>query len=132
VASEVTLDDLRTAMIPHQEMLCRRRVFDLVGGFDLRYRIAADYDGCAACTNGRRHELRRARAVISVMAGGGISERIFPADRRAWLDHRRTGRSTSGALRRPCAGVDLPALAQTRAAPAGLSFVPRVYVKAAG
>jgi len=49
MGSEVTLDDLARRNICHAASLTRRRVFDIVGTFDPRYRLVADYDFFVRC-----------------------------------------------------------------------------------
>jgi glycosyltransferase involved in cell wall biosynthesis len=49
LGSEVTLDDLARRNIAHAASLTRRRVFDLIGAFDPRYKLAADYDFFVRC-----------------------------------------------------------------------------------
>jgi glycosyltransferase involved in cell wall biosynthesis len=77
VGRELDARGLLTGMIPHQALAARRGVFDRVGDFDLRYRIAADYDWltrayqCAGITR------RFVPEVVAVMAGGGLSERLY-------------------------------------------------------
>jgi glycosyltransferase involved in cell wall biosynthesis len=46
---EVALDDLARRNIAHAASLTRRRVFDIIGAFDLRYKLAADYDFFVRC-----------------------------------------------------------------------------------
>jgi glycosyltransferase len=77
VGRELDERALLTGMIPHQALACRRRVFDLIGGFDLRYRIAADYDWLTRAYQVPGVTRRFVPAVVAVMAGGGLSERLY-------------------------------------------------------
>ena len=49
-------------MPPHPTLYLRRSVYERLGGFDTRYRIAADYDGHAA----------RKGACLFAMSGGNV------------------------------------------------------------
>ena len=92
VGSDVTRAGLITRMIPHQTMLCRRRLFESVGGFDLRYRIAADYDWLMRLYLRPGVTRRFAPVVLAVMARGGLSDRLFPLlVRERWAIIRRQG-----------------------------------------
>lgn len=75
---ELDAGDLLTRMIPHQTLFCRRRIFDVVGDFDLRYRIAADYDWLVRAYQRAEISRRFVPVVVAVMAGGGLSERLYP------------------------------------------------------
>lgn len=96
VGRELDARGLLTGMIPHQALACRRRVFDEVGGFDLRYRIAADYDWLTRTYHQPGITRRFVPEVVAVMAGGGLSDRLYTRllrerwdivrRRRSWLD----------------------------------------------
>jgi glycosyltransferase involved in cell wall biosynthesis len=117
VGRELDQRGLLTGMIPHQALACRRRVFDLVGGFDLRYRIAADYDWLTRAYQRPGITRRFVPVVVAVMAGGGLSERLYTRLlRERWDIVRR---------RRPAA--DLAAWS----AVALLSEFPRHYARRA-
>src|SRR5215211_1823267 len=49
LGSEVTLEHLARRNISHAASLTRRRVFDVVGTFDPRYKLVADYDFFVRC-----------------------------------------------------------------------------------
>jgi glycosyltransferase involved in cell wall biosynthesis len=75
---EPTLRDLRLGVgYAHQAMLCRRRVFDAVGGFDLRYRISSDYDWIVRVFQRGEFSRRFVPVVLAVMRRGGLSERAY-------------------------------------------------------
>lgn len=117
VGGEVQKAGLVFAMIPHQTMLCRRRVFEAVGGFDLRYRIAADFDWLVR-VYGRTEVTRRfVPVVLSVMARGGLSDRLYP----------RLVRERWDIIRRRCSGLDLARYT----AFAALAEYPRHFVQRA-
>jgi glycosyltransferase involved in cell wall biosynthesis len=61
----------------HQTMFCRREVFDRVGGFDLHYRIAADYDWVVRVF--RRSDVSTCfvPVVVATMRRGGLSDRSY-------------------------------------------------------
>jgi glycosyltransferase len=90
VGGELTRAGLRSGMIPHQTMLCRRRLFDVIGGFDLRYRIAADYDWLVRAFQRPEVTRRFVPIVVAVMARGGLSDRLYPRLlRERWTITRR-------------------------------------------
>jgi glycosyltransferase involved in cell wall biosynthesis len=63
----------------HQMIFCRRRVFDLVGAFDLAYPIAADYDWVVRVFQDDRIAVRFVPEVAASMAAGGVSQRRYVA-----------------------------------------------------
>ena len=65
--------------IAHQAILCKRSVFDRVGGFQTEYRIAADYDWMLRVFEDRRITTRFVPVVIASMGFGGVSWEGFPA-----------------------------------------------------
>jgi glycosyltransferase involved in cell wall biosynthesis len=73
---EVTVSDLARETLCHPATLMRRRVFDTVGRFDTRYKIAGDYDLIVRCF---QHPVksRFVDEVISEMQMGGTSEDRF-------------------------------------------------------
>lgn len=73
---EVTVSDLARETLCHPATLMRRRVFDTVGRFDTRFKIAADYDLIVRCF---QHPVksRFVDEIISEMQMGGTSEDRF-------------------------------------------------------
>ena len=83
-------------MPPHPTFYARRKVIDAVGRFDLRYRIAADYDFMLRAME--LHDFRSAfidRVLVDMMQGGDstsgmrayvISNFESLYSRRVWLD----------------------------------------------
>ena len=92
VGGEVAPEALAFRMIPHQTMLCRRRLFARLGGFDLRYRIAADYDWLRRLYADPAITRRFAPVVVATMARGGLSDQLYPRlVRERWAILRRRG-----------------------------------------
>ena len=91
IGSEVTARDLVYGMkCHHQAMLCRRRVFDRVGTFDLRYRLAADYDWAVRIFLRKDVSRRFVPLVVASMRRGGLSDRRYLASvRERWRIVRR-------------------------------------------
>ena len=83
----------------HQALLCRRRAFDVVGPFDLRYRIAADYDWVVRAFLHPGLTRRYVPEVISVMQRGGLSDRKYLESVRERWDIVRRHFSTLDLLR---------------------------------
>jgi len=78
IGREVTARDLVLGMrCHHQAMLTRARVFAHLGGFDLRYRIAADYDWAVRAFLDPAVTRRFVPVVISTMGRGGLSDRRY-------------------------------------------------------
>jgi len=78
IGREVTARDLVLGMkCQHQALLCRRRAFDVVGPFDLRYRIAADYDWVVRAFLHPGLTRRYVPEVVAVMRRGGVSDRRY-------------------------------------------------------
>ncbi|HEY2955103.1 MAG TPA: glycosyltransferase family 2 protein [Candidatus Eisenbacteria bacterium] len=74
----------------HQALLCRRRAFDRVGPFDLRYRIAADYDWVVRAFLDSGLSRRHVPEVVAVMRRGGVSDRRYLSSvRERWDIVRR-------------------------------------------
>jgi len=65
--------------IAHQAILCKRSVFDRVGGFRTEYRIAADYDWLLRVFENRGITTRFVPVVVASMGFGGVSWERFPA-----------------------------------------------------
>ena len=74
----VTSRDLLYAMkCHHQAILCRRRVFDRVGRFDLSYPLAADYDWVVRVFRLGGLSRRFVPVIVSSMGRGGLSEEHY-------------------------------------------------------
>ena len=58
----------------HQTMLCRRWVFDVIGGFDCRYRIVADYDWVNRVFRNPAVTRKHGNIVVANMRSGGASD----------------------------------------------------------
>ena len=65
--------------IAHQAILCKRSVFDRVGGFRTEYRIAADYDWLLRVFEDPGITTRFVPVVVASMGFGGVSWERFPA-----------------------------------------------------
>jgi glycosyltransferase involved in cell wall biosynthesis len=91
IGREVTARDLVLGMrCHHQAMLTRGWVFDRVGGFDLRYRIAADYDWAVRVFLNGSVTKRFVPVVVSTMSRGGVSDRRYLRSvRERWTIVRR-------------------------------------------
>jgi len=73
---EVKLDDLARETLCHPATFVKRRVFDKVGKFDTRFRIAADYDFIVRCF-AAGVTTRFVDVVVSRMRMGGLSDDRF-------------------------------------------------------
>lgn len=91
IGREVTARDLVLGMrVHHQAMFTRARVFERVGGFDLRYRIAADYDWAVRVFLNGSVTKRFVPVVVSTMSRGGLSDqRYLRSVRERWRIVRR-------------------------------------------
>lgn len=91
IGRAVTARDLLYGMAcHHQTMFCRRSLFDAVGRFDLRYRIAADYDWAVRAFLRADVSKRFVPEVVSIMRRGGLSDRRYLASvRERWRIVRR-------------------------------------------
>jgi glycosyltransferase involved in cell wall biosynthesis len=91
IGREVTARDMVLGMrCHHQAMFTRGRVFDRVGGFDLRYRIAADYDWAVRVMLNGSVSKRFVPVVIATMSRGGLSDRHYLRSvRERWQIVRR-------------------------------------------
>jgi len=91
IGREVTKRDLLFGMkCHHQAILCRRRAFDRIGGFDLRYRLAADYDWVVRAFGNAGIPRRFVPVVVTAMHRGGVSDARYPASiRERWGIVRR-------------------------------------------
>jgi glycosyltransferase involved in cell wall biosynthesis len=75
IGRAVTSRDLLYGMkCHHQAIFCPRRVFDLVGRFDLSYRFAADYDWVVRVFRRADLSMRFVPVVVSSMGRGGLSD----------------------------------------------------------
>jgi glycosyltransferase involved in cell wall biosynthesis len=87
IGRAVEARDLLFAMrCHHQTILCRKEVFDRIGGFRLEYRIAADYDWVVRAFQSREITRRFVPVVVATMRRGGASEGSYLraiAERRA-------------------------------------------------
>jgi glycosyltransferase involved in cell wall biosynthesis len=110
VGGELPRRRLTYGMIPHQALFCRRRVFDDLGGFDLRYRIAADYDWLTRAYARPGLSRRFVPVVVSVMKRGGLSDRLYPRlVRERWdIVRRHRGRADLVAYSLWAAVVEYP------------------------
>jgi glycosyltransferase involved in cell wall biosynthesis len=78
IGHEVTARDMVLGMrCHHQAMFTRARVFDRIGGFDLRYRIASDYDWAVRAMLNGSVSKRFVQVVIATMSRGGLSDRYY-------------------------------------------------------
>lgn len=91
IGREVTSRDLVLGMrCHHQAMFTRARVFERVGEFDLRYRIAADYDWAVRVFLNGSVSTRFVPVVVSTMSRGGLSDQHYLRSvRERWLIVRR-------------------------------------------
>ena len=91
IGREVSARDLVLGMrCHHQAMLTRARVFEKVGGFDPRYRIAADYDWAVRVFLDDTIRRRFVPVIVSTMGRGGLSDRRYLASvRERWHIVRR-------------------------------------------
>ena len=67
---EDILDHLTGGWICHQAMFARRELFEAIGGFDLQYRIAADYDWLLRALNHRARLKYLPRPIANYRLGG--------------------------------------------------------------
>lgn len=93
-AGRFSVDRIRTANICHQSILLRRRLFDTLGGFDLRFRLWADWEHNMRWFLSPDVRARYIDTVIAHYADGGLSSRggdpVF--DREKPLHYVRHGR----------------------------------------
>lgn len=64
-------------MPPHPTLYVRRAVYDRIGGFDIRYRIAADYDSVVKMFGVAGIKSVHIPSVMVRMRVGGVSNRSF-------------------------------------------------------
>jgi glycosyltransferase involved in cell wall biosynthesis len=85
LGSEVDLKDLARRNISHAATLIRRRVFDTVGKFDLKYKLVADYDFFIRCFQ-HPVESRFVDQIVAEVSMFGLSETQFRLLLRERLD----------------------------------------------
>lgn len=99
---EGALDLMICGCLPHQATFAHRRVFDVIGNFDTRYKVQADYDWFLRVLGDPVLSKRHIPRVISSFAMGGSSSSLrqgqeetyaiqnaFPIYREAdWMDKR--------------------------------------------
>ncbi len=86
-------------MPPHPTFYVRRQTMGLLGGFDTRFRISADYDFMLRCLGRPECRVSRVRSVLVRMRTGGASNRSLKALWRKSTEDLRVLRSSGvGAL----------------------------------
>jgi glycosyltransferase len=89
-------------MPPHPTLYLRRSVYERIGGFDTRYRIAADYDFMLRVLTQLSGQVRYLPQVLVRMRLGGVSNRslskILLKSREDYQALRRNGVGGLGAL----------------------------------
>lgn len=117
VGGPVSLADLALQnRCGHQMIFCRRAVFDVVGDFDLRYPIAADYDWAIRVFQRAEISKRFVPEVCASMGAGGLSERRYArllAERRR-IVRERLGAAASARFMAYTLAVEYPRLAVRR------------------
>lgn len=73
---ERAAEELVRGCLPHQAAFARRRVFDLTGPFDLRYRIHADHDWFVKTIFHPEIRVARIERTIAAFQLGGASARL--------------------------------------------------------
>lgn len=117
----------------HQMIFCRRSVFDTVGGFDLRWRIAADYDWAIRVFQRPEVAKRFVPAVGASMGAGGLSDRGYAKllSERRQIVRERFGAAAAARFTAFLLAVEYPGLALRRAlAAAGLLRAARLARRA--
>ncbi len=100
IGKAVTSRDLLYGMrCHHQAILCRKSVFDRIGGFRLEYRIAADYDWVVRAFLSPGITRRFVPVVVATMRRGGFSERGYLAGIRERRQIVRASYSRADAAR---------------------------------
>jgi glycosyltransferase involved in cell wall biosynthesis len=69
-------EELIRGCLPHKATFARRRVFELTGGFDLRYRIHSDHDWFVKVAFDPLIRLARIERTIAAFQLGGASSRL--------------------------------------------------------
>lgn len=72
-AGAFTKEKLRDSNICHQAVFYQRNIFDLLGGFDLRFKILADYVFNIKCFGNGRIRKNYIEYVVANFEGGGLS-----------------------------------------------------------
>jgi GT2 family glycosyltransferase len=89
-------------MPPHQTFFARRQLYERFGGFDLRYRIAADYELMLRLLLRHRIRVGYIPRVLVAMDAGGVSNaslrNILRGNWECWQAWRRNGLSGSFAV----------------------------------
>ena len=85
--------------MPHQGTVCRRELFDRIGGFDTSFRICMDYEWTMrALTN--RASIKGSPEIIAVMRDTGVSSRgDWTSLVRRFREERRVHRMYAAANR---------------------------------
>lgn len=80
------------ATVPHQGALCRKDLFDRIGGFDAQYRVAMDYDFMLRAKR-RGASILCVDQTLAVMPATGVSARLdWPSLRRRLAENRSVQR----------------------------------------
>lgn len=119
----------------HQMIFCRRSVFEAIGGFDLRWRIAADYDWVIRVFQDPAITRRFVPEVCASMGAGGLSQRGYAKllQERRRIVRERFGPAAAARFTAFLYGVEYPALAARRALAAlGLLRAARLARRALG
>jgi glycosyltransferase len=89
-------------MPPHPTLYVRRAVYDRLGAFDLRYRIAADYDTMLRFLGkGKVRAAYIPEVLVKMRLGGASNRSLANIVRKSWEDYlvlRRNGIGGVGAL----------------------------------
>ena len=89
-------------MPPHPTLYVRRSVYQRLGGFDLRYRIAADYDTMLRFLGkGKVRAAYIPEVLVKMRLGGASNRSVNNIVRKSWEDYlvlRRNGVGGVGAL----------------------------------
>lgn len=73
---EQALEFMICGCLPHQASFASRHAFEIVGGFDLRYRIAADYDWFLRVLTQSDLVTRRLDRIVASYRMDGVSNRL--------------------------------------------------------
>ncbi len=117
VGGAITLRDLVLRnRCGHQMIFARRSLFDRIGRFDLRFRIAADYDWVIRVFQRPELTTRFVPEVCASMGAGGVSDQRYLrllAERRQ-IVRERFGKTDEARFLAFAAAVELPGLAARR------------------
>ncbi|MBB1284664.1 glycosyltransferase [Flavisolibacter sp. BT320] len=75
-AGEFDVHKIMTKNICHQAIFYNRKIFDLVGLFNLKYKILADYDFNLRCFFSHRVKVKYIDMTVAYFSDGGISNTI--------------------------------------------------------